>query len=246
MNIEKSNRLCFAYGGDSEGNTIVGDLNVISNMLVVGDDGHVKKSLIDNIITSLTLRNTIDQFKFAVVNSDFKAKEIFDRHNKSLYLYKHISHSKSGRSMLFKKLYNEMNNRYLMLEQSGVLTIKEYNDVAIGKNINKMPEIIVFVNDYKGKIFLSFSNHYYLIVLAQKARAVGIHLIFLIDSKTKHLITPAIKNNTSVYIEISQDGNEVNRSALYVSESTNTHGKHRVKKLGPIYWNAGFNNYNYK
>lgn len=231
----KRNRLCFTYGVDSEGKTIDGNLNVISHMLVVGDDDRVKESFIDNAIASLTMRNTFDQFKFAIINSNLEAKEIFDKYNKSLYLYKQITHSKSGRSMLFKRLYNEMNNRYLILEQSGVLTIKEYNDVAIEKNINWMPEIIFFVNDHEGKIFLNFSNHYYLISLVQKARAVGIHLIFLIDNKTKHLISPAIKNNTSVYVEISQDGNEMNKSALYVYESTVTHGKHRVNKFGPIY-----------
>lgn len=96
-----------------------------------------------------------------------------------------------------------MNDRYLKLAEIGVKDLKGYNKVAEermakpdGKQISKLPQILIIIDDLYDLLSENFTEiQTYIVRLAQVARAVGIYLVISTQRPSTDVITGLIKAN---------------------------------------------------
>jgi S-DNA-T family DNA segregation ATPase FtsK/SpoIIIE len=101
-----------------------------------------------------------------------------------------------------KSLCTLMDNRYELLKEASVRNIKEYNRKYINHLLSPedghsfMPYIVVVIDEY-GDLIMTAGKEIELPLtrIAQKARAVGIHLIIATQRPTTNIITGSIKAN---------------------------------------------------
>jgi len=86
-----------------------------------------------------------------------------------------------------------MDDRYSLLSSVGVRNISEYNSIRI---VEKMPYIVVVIDEYADLIMTSGRQLEQTICrLAQKARAVGIHVVLCTQRPDTKVVTGNIKAN---------------------------------------------------
>ena len=91
---------------------------------------------------------------------------------------------------MFSGLVDEMESRYRLLEQAGVRNISGYNQDGV-----RMPYIVVVVDEMADLIMSVKEIEKHIVRLAQKARAVGIHLVLATQKPVVKVITGLIKSN---------------------------------------------------
>lgn len=101
-----------------------------------------------------------------------------------------------------KSLCIEMDNRYELLKKAKVRSLIEYNNLFKDRRLNPeeghryLPYIVVVIDDFSDLIMTAGKNIEMPIVrIAQKARAVGIHMIIATQRPTTNVFTPSIKTN---------------------------------------------------
>jgi S-DNA-T family DNA segregation ATPase FtsK/SpoIIIE len=101
-----------------------------------------------------------------------------------------------------KSLCVEMDNRYKLLQAARVRSVKEYNEKFLNRTLlpteghRFMPYIVVIIDEY-GDLMMTAGKEVELPIarIAQKARAVGIHMIIATQRPTTNIITGTIKAN---------------------------------------------------
>jgi S-DNA-T family DNA segregation ATPase FtsK/SpoIIIE len=92
---------------------------------------------------------------------------------------------------MFAGLVEEMENRYRRVEAAGARNITSYNRAVA----EKMPYIVVVVDEMADLIMSVKEIEVNIVRLAQKARAVGIHLVLATQKPVVKVITGLIKSN---------------------------------------------------
>lgn len=188
------------------------DLGKMPHLLVAGATGMGKSVGLNCIIASLLYCKHPAEIKFVMV--DPKKVEL------SLYskLEKHflaklpdgdeaiITDTKKVICTL-KSLCIEMEDRYELMKNADVRQIKEYNKLFLDRKLNPrdghkyMPYIIVVIDEFADLISTAGREIEEPIArLAQKARAVGIHLVLATQRPTTDIITGTIKANFNARI----------------------------------------------
>lgn len=183
------------------------DMAKMPHLLVAGATGMGKSVGLNAIITSLLYKMHPAYLKFVMV--DPKMVEL------SLYsvLEKHflakledekepVITDVSRVVRTLKSLCVEMDNRYKLLQMASVRSVKEYNDKYLNKELlptkghRFMPYIVVVIDEY-GDLMMTAGREVELPIarIAQKARAVGIHMIIATQRPTTNIITGTIKAN---------------------------------------------------
>ncbi|MFY9117250.1 MAG: FtsK/SpoIIIE domain-containing protein, partial [Dysgonamonadaceae bacterium] len=99
-------------------------------------------------------------------------------------------------------LTKEMDDRYELLMRAHVRTIKEYNEKFVKRRLNPntghryMPYIVVVIDEF-GDLIMTAGKEIEMPIarIAQKARAVGIHMVIATQRPTTNIITGTIKAN---------------------------------------------------
>ena len=183
------------------------DMAKMPHLLVAGATGMGKSVGLNAIITSLLYKMHPAYLKFVMV--DPKMVEL------SLYsvLEKHflakledekepVITDVSRVVRTLKSLCVEMDNRYKLLQMASVRSVKEYNEKFLNKELlptkghRFMPYIVVVIDEY-GDLMMTAGREVELPIarIAQKARAVGIHMIIATQRPTTNIITGTIKAN---------------------------------------------------
>ena len=183
------------------------DLAKMPHLLVAGATGMGKSVGLNAIITSLLYKMHPADLKFVMV--DPKMVEL------SLYkvLEKHflaklecedeaIITDVNRVVRTLKSLCVEMDNRYKLLQDAMVRSLKEYNEKFLNRELlptkghRFMPYIVVIIDEY-GDLMMQAGKEIELPIarIAQKARAVGIHMIIATQRPTTNIITGTIKAN---------------------------------------------------
>lgn len=201
--------LGFAIGKDISGTPVVGALNKMPHLLIAGQTGSGKSVMINTLLTSLLYRNSPSDMKLILV--DPKQVEMAPYADIPHLLTPVIVEPEKTISAL-KWATNEMERRYKLLADVKVKDIKSYNQKikAQGKQIavadengnmqqmdeGKMPYIVVVIDELADLMMVAARDVEALIVrLAQKARAVGIHLVLATQRPSVDVITGLIKAN---------------------------------------------------
>lgn len=206
--------LAFAIGKDIAGDAVVGELNKMPHLLIAGQTGSGKSVMINTLLTSLLYRNAPSEMKLILV--DPKQVEMAPYEDIPHLITPVINEPEKTISAL-KWAVNEMERRYKLLAEHKVRDIKTYNTmVQNGKTKivvqdaegheqqhenGAMPYIVIVIDELADLMMVAARDVEALIVrLAQKARAVGIHLVLATQRPSVDVITGLIKANVPARI----------------------------------------------
>jgi S-DNA-T family DNA segregation ATPase FtsK/SpoIIIE len=201
--------LAFAIGKDISGTPVVGELNKMPHLLIAGQTGSGKSVMINTLLTSLLYRNSPSEMKLILV--DPKQVEMAPYADIPHLLTEVIVEPEKTISAL-KWAVNEMERRYSLLAEEKVRDIKSYNQKvkSSGKHVSvededgnmqqvdegTMPYIVIVIDELADLMMVAARDVEALVVrIAQKARAVGIHLVLATQRPSVDVITGLIKAN---------------------------------------------------
>jgi DNA segregation ATPase FtsK/SpoIIIE, S-DNA-T family len=203
--------LPIALGKDLEGKPVIADLAKMPHLLIAGATGSGKSVAVNTIITSLVYRHTPRTLRFLMV--DPKMVELSVYNTLPHLRHKVITDNRDAASVL-KWAVMEMNERYELLAANGCRNIQEFNkrvqdnaplkmpkrkDVAFEELTYKgtiLPYIVVIIDEMADLMMTVQSEvETPIAMLAQKARAIGIHLILATQRPSVNVITGLIKAN---------------------------------------------------
>ena len=182
------------------------DLAKMPHLLVAGATGMGKSVGLNAIVTSLLYRKHPSELKFVMIDPkmvEFSIYAKLERH----FLAKMesedeaiVTDSKKAVYVL-NSLVEEMSRRLELCKLAGVRNIVEYNAKFVARNLNPqkghrfLPYIVVIIDEYADLIMTAKEVEVPVMRLAQKARAVGIHLIVATQRPDVKVITGNIKAN---------------------------------------------------
>lgn len=183
------------------------DLCKMPHVLVAGATGQGKSVGLNAMITSLLYKKHPAELKFVMVDPkmvEFSVYSTIEKH----YLAKLpdegkaiITDSEKVKQTL-SSLTREMDDRYNLLMLAGVRNLKEYNVKYVSRHLNPekghkfLPYIVVIIDEF-GDLIMTAGKEIEMPIarIAQKARAVGIHMIIATQRPTTNIITGTIKAN---------------------------------------------------
>ena len=189
-------------GRTIQNENFVFDLAKMPHMLVAGATGQGKSVGLNAIITSLLYRKDPSQLKFVLIDPKTVEFSLYAKLEKH-FLAKMASEDEAIVKDPKKAVYTlnslvvEMENRLAKCGKVGVRNIVEYNDMVRQRKIEEelMPYIVVIIDEFADLIMTAKEVEVPVMRLAQKARAIGIHLIVATQRPDVKVITGGIKAN---------------------------------------------------
>ncbi len=178
-------------GKDINGNSLVGAIEKMPHLLIAGATGSGKSVLTNSFITSLIMTKSPDELRLILV--DPKQVELID-YNGIPHLLTPVITDMDKVINALKWLVNEMETRYTTLAHQQVRNIEQYNQK---KGFAAMPYVVVVIDEMADMMMTAnrVEAETAIVRLAQKARAVGIHLILATQRPSVNVITGLIKAN---------------------------------------------------
>ena len=206
--------LPMAMGCTISKDVYIADLTKMPHLLVAGATGQGKSVGLNAIITSLLYRKHPAELKFVLIDPKMVEFSLYSR-LKHHYLAKlwddddpHVEDSDaiitdtSKVIATLNSLTIEMDNRYALLKDANVRNIKEYNSKFVNRQLREdrghryLPYIVVIVDEFSDLIMTAGKEVETPIArIAQKARAIGIHMIIATQRPSTSVITGNIKAN---------------------------------------------------
>jgi S-DNA-T family DNA segregation ATPase FtsK/SpoIIIE len=203
--------LPIALGKDLEGKPVITDLAKMPHLLIAGATGSGKSVCVNTIITSLIYRHTPRTLRFLMV--DPKMVELSVYNTLPHLRHKVITDNRDAAAVL-KWAVMEMNERYELLAANGCRNVQDFNKRVHDGSPLKLPKrenvafedltyrgdvvpYIVVVIDEMADLMMTVQGEVEtpIAMLAQKARATGIHLILATQRPSVNVITGLIKAN---------------------------------------------------
>ncbi len=184
------------------------DLAKAPHLLVAGATGQGKSVGLNAILTSLLYKKHPAEMKIVLVDPkmvEFSIYKNIDKHFLACLPDEAENPIITDTSKVVRTLQSlcvEMDARYELLMAAGERNIKDYNRKFIARKLNPekghkfMPYIVVVIDEY-GDLIMTAGKEIELPIarIAQKARAVGIHMIIATQRPTANIITGTIKAN---------------------------------------------------
>jgi S-DNA-T family DNA segregation ATPase FtsK/SpoIIIE len=193
-----------ALGKDIAGKAVFLELATTPHLLIAGATGAGKSSALNCIITSMLMRSTPDQVRLILV--DPKQVEMGQYNRLPHLLTQPVTNPKKAANALGWAV-KEMERRYDLLYEYGFRDISGYNaafdrgelageTATAGRALERLPFIVVVVDELNDLMMVAARDVEDSITrIAQKARAVGIHLIVATQRPSVNVITGVIKAN---------------------------------------------------
>ncbi|MEX2109503.1 MAG: DNA translocase FtsK [Gemmatimonadaceae bacterium] len=203
--------LPIALGKDLEGRPIIADLAKMPHLLIAGATGSGKSICINTLITSLVYRHTPTTLRFLMIDPKMVELSVY---NVLPHLRHKVVTDNRDAAAVLKWGVLEMQDRYELFAANGARNIQDFNrkvqegqklrnakrnDVAFEELEYKggIVPYIVLIIDELADLMMTVQGEIEtpLAMLAQKARAIGIHLILATQRPSVNVITGLIKAN---------------------------------------------------
>jgi len=185
-----------ALGKDISGNPVKINLIDCPHLLIAGATGSGKSVLLNSIICGLLYNVKPENIRFVIIDPKMVELKIY---NGIPHLMTEVITNSKHAIVFLKYLVKEMDKRYEMLDEIGARDIQKLNErIKKGRanELKPLPYIIVIIDEFADLMMVTTREIEDLIVrLAQKARAVGIHLIIATQRPSVDVITGLIKAN---------------------------------------------------
>lgn len=200
-------QLPMALGATISNDVYIADLAKMPHLLVAGATGQGKSVGLNTIIASLLYKRHPSELKFVLVDPKMVEFSLYARLEKH-YLAKlpdEVEPVVTDPAKVVDTLNSlcvEMDQRYALLKDAGCRSLIEYNEKFINRRLNPekghryMPYIVMIVDEFADLIMVSGKSVETPIArIAQKARAVGMHMIIATQRPSTNVITGIIKAN---------------------------------------------------
>jgi S-DNA-T family DNA segregation ATPase FtsK/SpoIIIE len=201
-------KLPIFLGKDVEGRPLAYDLATMPHLLIAGRTGTGKSVCLNTIIVSLLLTRRPDECRMILI--DPKKVELSDYAQIPHLMTPVVKDEKKAEAILAWAV-DKMEERYEWLHRARVRNIASYNDLPyeeIVRRVNpdseeelrnvprQMPYIVIVIDEVADLIMrMKKEIEGNIILLAQKSRAAGIHLILATQKPTVDVVTGLIKSN---------------------------------------------------
>jgi len=195
-------------GKDVSGNPLVVDLTTLPHLLIAGRTGTGKSVCLNSIIVSMLMNRGPDEVRMLMI--DPKMVELSGYRKLPHLMHPVVTDMRKAEAILAWSV-DKMEERYQLLARAGVRHVSVYNQLseeelrervqpkseAEWETIPKQLPFVVIVADEMADLMMTAGKdvEQHIIRLAQKSRAVGIHLILATQKPTVDVITGLIKSN---------------------------------------------------
>ncbi|MBS0210002.1 MAG: DNA translocase FtsK [Planctomycetes bacterium] len=195
-------------GKDVAGNPMVADLASLPHLLIAGRTGTGKSVCLNTLIMSMLMTRRPDELRMLLI--DPKMVELSSYKTLPHLMHPVVTDMKKAEALLAWAV-EKMEERYALLARAGVRHISAYNQLGEEELFERLqPETdeeqkaipthlpyIVIVADEMADLMMTSAKEVetHIIRLAQKSRAVGIHLVLATQKPTVDVITGLIKSN---------------------------------------------------
>ncbi len=199
----------FLMGKDASGNPVIEDLAAMPHMLIAGATGSGKSICINTVILSILISRSPDDVQLILIDPKMVELSLF---KKIPHLLTPVITDMKKAPAILEWAVNKMEERYALLADVGVKNISGFNQLGedyIKERAQEMdadpdtipthlPYIVIIVDELADLMMIASKEiEGSLTRLAQKSRAVGIHIIFATQRPSVDVVTGLIKANLS-------------------------------------------------
>ena len=180
-------------GKDIAGRAIGADLAKMPHLLVAGTTGSGKSACVNAMLASILLRATPHEVRFLLVDP----KQVELNHYESIpHLLTPVITSPRMAANALQNLVKEMEQRYGTMSLARTRSLPELNRARERRGEPALPYVLCVIDELADLMMVAPADvEDSIIRLAQKARAVGIHLVLATQSPRVDVITGMIKAN---------------------------------------------------
>ncbi|HOQ05342.1 MAG TPA: DNA translocase FtsK 4TM domain-containing protein [Anaerohalosphaeraceae bacterium] len=214
-------------GKGSSGEVLVSDLGAMPHLLIAGTTGSGKSVCINSIITSILMTRRPDEVKLILI--DPKMVEMAAFESIPHLMCPTVTEMRRAEQIL-QWAMEKMDERYELLAEAKVRNIASYNKLTPEELIErfqpstqeeeaqipkKLPHIVIIIDELADLMMTSAKEvESYIVRIAQKSRAVGIHLVLATQRPQATVVTGLIKANMPARIAFRVAGRMDSRIIL--------------------------------
>ncbi len=228
---ESNAKLAFIIGQEITGEIVVGDLSKLPHLLVAGTTGSGKSVFLDSMIISLMYKYGPEYLRFIMVDPKLVELSRFNGIPHMLTSETVTNAAEALASMDY--LIKEMESRYQLFRQNGVVNIVGYNAKINPKLQQRLPYLVLVVDELSD--LMSVCQKQFeakLLRLAQKSRAAGIHMVLATQRPDVRTITGTIKTNFSCRVALKVASPQDSMTILSTGGAEKLLGKGDMLYLG--------------
>lgn len=231
--LPNDGKLNIPVGVDVYGKTIVKALDDMPHLLIAGTTGAGKSVILNSIIRVISMTQSVEDVQLILI--DPKRVE-FSQFKELEHLLAPIIVDDEKAAKALQWLCEEMETRYSMLESAGCRNIYSYNQM----HSDKISKIVVVIDEFadlmlqKDELLSGLDIEKLIVKIAQKARAVGIHLVIGTQRPSVDVITGRIKANMPTRIALMTANQTDSRVILDVSGAEQLIGHGDMLFMDPI------------
>ncbi len=204
--VEKM-KLPMFLGKDASGNPLIQDLASMPHMLIAGTTGSGKSVCMNSIIMSFLYTRRPDELKLVLVDPKMVEMSLF---KDVPHLMCPVVTEMSKAAAILEWAVTKMDERYELLAEAGVRDIANYNKLEWeelkermqpaneeeeARIPKKLPYIVFVVDELADLMMTNKEVEGSIVRIAQKARAIGIHMILATQRPQANVVTGLIKSN---------------------------------------------------
>ncbi len=185
--------LTVCLGKDVAGRAINADLAKMPHLLVAGTTGAGKSGCVNAMLASILLNATPHEVRMVLVDP----KQVELNHYESIpHLLTPVITSPRKAATALQNLVREMEQRYSQMSLARTRSLIELNKVRASRDEAPLPYVLCVIDELADLMMVAPADvEDSIIRIAQKARAVGIHLVLATQSPRVDVITGMIKAN---------------------------------------------------
>jgi S-DNA-T family DNA segregation ATPase FtsK/SpoIIIE len=219
-------------GLDLGGKPVYVDLARMPHLLIAGSTGTGKSVCLNALLASILLRSTPEELRMILIDP----KKVELNHYESIpHLLTPVVTNMKDAAAVLTNVVREMESRYELMGMARARNLRDWNATRAAAGEPAMPTILVVIDELADLMMVSPAEVEDAIIrLAQKSRAVGIHLVLATQRPSADVITGMIKANVPSRIAFAVSSQVDSRVILDAggAESLLGHGDMLFRPVG--------------